>query len=939
MIRIFTQDFQFVTEIDAYESLIWTRRWSKQGEFQIVVNQHMENVDELLEGRLVSGGPNKTGIIAHIEELTSESGKGSDQLLVKGYDLKGLMGKRLTLTPELNTYDALTANAETIMKRFVDRNAVSTTSNRVIPNLSIEPNKSRGPSFFYQTKYKELSAELEKISTASGVGWDVLFDGDGYIFNVVEGKDLTTLQNINPPVIFSAEFDNVREQKMIESSLDYRNVAIVAGQGEGTEREVILVGDASGMDRNEVFIDARDIEEGGNLPDRGLQKLSEYGRVEAFETSVLTYGPFIFGEDWDLGDIVTVQNAKKTRTAHVRVSEVTEVIEVGGYQLDVVFGQPLPTLIEKIKRELDEPEVNDGREGAPGRDGSDGETGIAGYTPVKGIDYFDGERGLTGERGETGLRGLTGERGETGPPGVDGVTPIKGVDYFDGERGLTGETGLRGIPGIDGKTPMKGVDYFDGERGEIGVQGKTGIGLQYAWNETRLGIKKEDQPSYEYVNLKGERGEVGLMGPPGSSQSYVLFEKEYVSTNNQTSFSWADGFNFPVGIRAVDLFINGNRQPLTSFTEHPNGKGITLTQPLSANEYILISAQMAVVDLQGPKGEQGEKGDTGGAGETGLRGLMGEIGPIGLTGLKGDDGDRGIQGVKGADGKTWYSTTAVPANSLGVIGDFHVNTATWDIREKTGASVWIIRGNIKGPQGDQGIRGLTGETGVTGTTGLNGEQGIQGPKGDKPNHQWSGTQLRFENPTGVFGSYVDLKGAKGDQGIQGIQGDQGIPGAAVADSVEWVKVLNKPTDLETTTGAQTKATAAQTNATNYANSKNWLANSDTRNNDSPPSFYSSRRITYEFKFTATLGVTGKTYCKLETLNPWTSHLSNTHVLTQIAYVGEVIFIRESTSTTAWSAWKQNETTADAQAKIDNYKPYHAGTTAPTNRNLIWIDTN
>src|SRR5690606_3837129 len=36
-----------------------------------------------------------------------------------------------------------------------------------------------------------------------------------------------------------------------------------------------------------------------------------------------------------------------------------------------------------------------------------------------------------------------------------------------------------------------------------------------------------------------------------------------------------------------------------------------------------------------------------------------------------------------------------------------------------------------------------------------------GPKGDKPAHTWNGTQLRFENPNGTWGTYVDLKGNDG----------------------------------------------------------------------------------------------------------------------------------------------------------------------------------
>lgn len=628
MIRIFTQEVQFVTEIDTYESLMWTRRWSKPGEFQLVVNSHTENVEELLEGRIVSWD-HKAGIVAHIEELTAESGKGDDQLLVKGFDLKGILGKRITMPPVGTAYDSLTANAETIMKRYVERNAVNTTTNRIIPLLSIAPNKFRGPSFFYQTRYKGLADELEKISLASGIGWDVYLNGDGYTFDVMEGRDLTMVQNVHPPVIFSAEFDNVKEQNIVESSLDYKNVGIVAGQGEGVEREVVIVGEASGMNRNEVFIDARDIEDSAHLPSRGEQKLTEYARIESFETSVLTYGPFVYGKDWNLGDIVTVQNAKRTRTAHLRVEEVTEVVERDGYHLDVVFGQPLPTIADKLKRALDEPESGSGHTGEPG--------------PI----------GEVGPMGPPGPKGDTGTKGDAGPMGPQGPK---------GDQGDTGPRGLQGIQGIQGTTGPKGDTGAVGPKGDTGPQGPQGP--------------------------KGEKGDEGLMGPPGSSQSYVIFEKEFISTENQTSFSWVDGYAFPVGIRAVNLFVSGNRQPLTSFVEHSNGKGITLAQPLAAGEYVLICAKRAVLDLQGPKGEKGDTGERGPQGPQGLRGLTGETGatgatgaqgpkgdtgPIGLTGPKGEPGERGIQGLTGPKGDTGPQG---PNGDKGDAGTVHLGSYT-----------------------------------------------------------------------------------------------------------------------------------------------------------------------------------------------------------------------------------------------------------------------
>jgi len=45
-----------------------------------------------------------------------------------------------------------------------------------------------------------------------------------------------------------------------------------------------------------------------------------------------------------------------------------------------------------------------------------------------------------------------------------------------------------------------------------------------------------------------------------------------------------------------------------------------------------------------------------------------------------------------------------------------------------------------------------------------------------PKHEWNGTMLRFENPDGSWGQFVDLKGDRGEKGPKGDKGDQGDPG-------------------------------------------------------------------------------------------------------------------------------------------------------------------
>ena len=64
-------------------------------------------------------------------------------------------------------------------------------------------------------------------------------------------------------------------------------------------------------------------------------------------------------------------------------------------------------------------------------------------------------------------------------------------------KGERGDKGEQGLPGKDGKN---------------GVDGKS---LEFNWNGTELGVKKEGQPSYSYVNLKGQDGRDGADGTNG----------------------------------------------------------------------------------------------------------------------------------------------------------------------------------------------------------------------------------------------------------------------------------------------------------------------------------------------------------------------------------------------------------------------------------------
>jgi hypothetical protein len=135
---------------------------------------------------------------------------------------------------------------------------------------------------------------------------------------------------------------------------------------------------------------------------------------------------------------------------------------------------------------------------------------------------------------------------------------------------------------------------------------------------------------------------------------------------------------------------------------------------------------MAKLGNTGPAGAQGPQGNIGPAGP---QGNVGPAGPQGDDGPQGPAGGVGPQGPAGTPGEAWFSGSGAPAGGTGIVGDWYLNADNGDVYEKTGASAWTLRGNIRGPQGDQGIQGVPGNDGADGDDGAPGAPGADGDDG------------------------------------------------------------------------------------------------------------------------------------------------------------------------------------------------------------------
>lgn len=225
-----------------------------------------------------------------------------------------------------------------------------------IPLLQIGADTGDTTKVQFQATYKNVLEYIIKMAKYAEIGFRVVpdFKKKTMTFETYKGIDRTQAQGKNPRVIFSESYDNLNQAKHNYSDATMKTKVIVGGAGEGANRVYVTVGGGTGFDLREVFLDAKDINKDEltekeyleALRTRGQEYLKENKIFENFEAEAEADVNFIYGKDYDLGDVVTVKKKKWNTTQNLRITELCEVYEYGGMYVVPTFGDALPTTIK-----------------------------------------------------------------------------------------------------------------------------------------------------------------------------------------------------------------------------------------------------------------------------------------------------------------------------------------------------------------------------------------------------------------------------------------------------------------------------------------------------------------------------------------------------------------------------------------------------------------
>lgn len=397
-IYILDENFKLVAVEDNYQSLVWNERYNDVGDMELCMPINSEAVPYITEDCYIyiPLSDNMMIVEGHTPGTDADAG---NTIIFNGRSLESLLNRRIVWTQTVvtgNVQDAIKTilNNEFInpsnVKRKVDNFIFEESKDSAVKDLTMAENQFTGDYVLdiitticklFKIGFKLRVMKTIEVTSLPVIGdsvtiylhnghtytWDkvtkqynkdtlsrVPSEGEKvFVFKLYSGIDRTNSESTIPQVEFSLNNDNLFSSKLRVDKSNYRNVTLVAGEGEGTARRTVTYPDGedvpSGINRREYFTDARDISSNSGqisatdynklLTERGKQKLNEYvitKEVEAEVDTISEESMYKYERDYYLGDKVKNVDAY-TQTSISRVIEMTISITSDKFQFYPIF--------------------------------------------------------------------------------------------------------------------------------------------------------------------------------------------------------------------------------------------------------------------------------------------------------------------------------------------------------------------------------------------------------------------------------------------------------------------------------------------------------------------------------------------------------------------------------------------------------------------------
>jgi hypothetical protein len=352
--------------VDEFVSLIWTERRKEKGDMELVVPSTLANRLRFVIDTYLSIEESKRIMRVETVEETVDLERGP-VLRIKAYDLVSITEAR----PALERIDSSTISPVwtfygytpgDIMRAMFDE----ICSEGTISMADIIPFINTGPSIYPSDTIPEpeeeidwiqkpttLYAAIKELADIYDLGFRLYKDPDiaSLYFNVYAGSDRTTRQTELPPVIFSADMENLQDTtELTDTSKSFNVVRVLYIRKneppEGEEAvdivDSVQVVDStvdpsvSGIHRRVKLHVVTSVPEeiadlGDYLYQLGVDELAKSRPLGVFEGEVNQYSQYVYERDYYLGDLIEIRG-NNGAAGYMRVEEQIFAEDASGFR-------------------------------------------------------------------------------------------------------------------------------------------------------------------------------------------------------------------------------------------------------------------------------------------------------------------------------------------------------------------------------------------------------------------------------------------------------------------------------------------------------------------------------------------------------------------------------------------------------------------------------
>lgn len=350
--KISESEFEQLAIVDTFNSLVVNRRFFSNNDFELKLPFSLENLMYFDIGNSIR----INDVFYYVDRLAVDDLK-AKQLVVNGNSFAGKLEDRVIL----ENYNRQ-ASPSVIGRDLINRHAVNPVNpDRKIHQIELAEEASLNmPSIRFTRSYGSLLDRIETLCETYEIGFRENVINPFVPSSQIEfykGRDLTNI------VEFTTDAENILNESFEKSDFDEKNVAFVAGEGEGADRKIVSLGKGVGLDRKELYVDARDVQqedEDGNrmtdeeyiqaLEERGGSNLNERTDVLLLDGEInMDSSLYEYRVDYDLGDVVKRSSPDFKLAYDAQITEFQEIYE-NGLQVVATFGKRSPTIIDLMKR-------------------------------------------------------------------------------------------------------------------------------------------------------------------------------------------------------------------------------------------------------------------------------------------------------------------------------------------------------------------------------------------------------------------------------------------------------------------------------------------------------------------------------------------------------------------------------------------------------------